>query len=246
MSGLVSEFDERGFVVLDGLLREYAAEDKRQLERLLADLAGQGQQDWNRPGVVLSPPGSATEGRVQKVQGLCQLAPQFLAIFKRPEVVEALGALAGHSEMDFFGTKLFPMYPGGTSVHWHQDNHYFGTASPHIISVGIYLEATDAENGALRAVPGSHKEGQVEHVPGAGDFANGEWAVVEEARAVDVCCTPGTVVLFNALLLHAARPNTSVDRTRFSVFGHFVPKGLDFAWRGEDFSSGKYADRHPL
>lgn len=28
-------------------------------------------------------------------------------------------------------------------MNWHQDCHYFGTASPKIISCGLYLEDTD-------------------------------------------------------------------------------------------------------
>ena len=35
--------------------------------------------------------------------------------------------------------------PEGVSVNWHQDCHYFGTASPRIISCGVYLEDTDEE-----------------------------------------------------------------------------------------------------
>ena len=119
------------------------------------------------------------------------------------------------SGMDFFGTKCFPMRPGGTSVSWHQDNHYFGTSSSQIVSCAVYLEDTDRANGSLRVIPGSHLEGEVPHCPGVGEWANGEWAVVDERRAIDVVCCPGTVVLFNALLLHAAHKNTSDDRTRY-------------------------------
>lgn len=141
---------------------------------------------------------------------------------------------------------FFPMLPGGTSVHWHQDNHFFGTASPHIVSCAVYLEPTDVQNGSLKIVPGSHLEGEVPHCPGKGEWANGEWAEVDEDRAVDVVCTAGTVVLFNALLLHAAHKNTSLNRSRFSVFCHFVPSDLNFTWGEIDFSAGQYSDRYPM
>ena len=61
---------------------------------------------------------------------------------------------------------------------------------------------------------------------------------------VDVPVEEGTVVIFDARLLHAAHPNTSTAATRYSVFGHYVPGDLHFSWRGEDFSRGTYADRH--
>lgn len=242
-------FAEQGYVVLDSVLGASAPEiiGRIQARITAAEEAGDLQEDWNRLGFVLSPKGSVSEGKVQKVQGAALVVPSLLDdIFRLPAVREVVEALSDEPEMDVFGTKVFPMYPGCTSVHWHQDNHFFGTASPHIISCAVYLEPTDMENGALRVIPGSNNEGQVEHGPGEGEWANGEWATVDEGRAVDVACGAGTVVLFNALLLHAAHPNTSASRTRFSVFGHFVPRSLDFEWRGEDFSRGRYEDRHDV
>merc|ERR1712056_162441 len=100
------------------------------------------------------------------------------------------------------------MWPGGQSVSWHQDCHYFGTASPHIVSCGVYLEGADAQNGCLRVVPGSHTCGVVPHAPGAGALAQGEWASVDERGAIDVEVPVGSVVLFNAMLLRAAHKNS--------------------------------------
>ena len=97
----------------------------------------------------------------------------------------------------------------------------------------------------MQVIPRSHLLGAVEHSPGEGEWANGEWATVDEAAAVNVECSAGTVVLFNAMLLHAANKNTSEDRSRFSVFCHYVPSELNFSWRGTDFSAGQYSDRYP-
>lgn len=247
---LLGDFDEQGYVLLDGLFQASAPSiiEKIKVRIAVAEAAGELQEDWNRPGFVLSPKGSASEGRVQKVQAAAVAEPSLLDdIFRSPVLRRIVALLSDDQEMDVFGTKVFPMFPGGTSVSWHQDNHFFGTASPHIISCGVYLEPTDVENGALRVIPGSNKEGQVEHGPGEGEWANGEWAnVVDEGQAVDVTCSAGSVVLFNSLLLHSAHPNTSAARTRFSVFGHYVPRSLDFSWRGADFSRGEYADRHDV
>ena len=96
-------------------------------------------------------------------------------------------------------------------------------------------------------VPKSHLTGSVPHGPGNDEWANGEWAETPDvSQIVDVSCEPGTVVLFNALLLHAAHKNNSKERTRYSLFCHFVPSGLSFGWRGTDFSAGTYADRYPI
>jgi hypothetical protein len=58
------------------------------------------------------------------------------------------------------GTKFFPMWPGGSSVSWHQDCHYFGTASAQIISydpalVRARVHARSAHTRRMRALLGS-------------------------------------------------------------------------------------------
>ena len=139
----------------------------------------------------------------------------------------------------------FLLVAGATSVNWHQDNHFFGTSSSHITSCAVYLEPTNQANGCLKVIPRSHLSGILPHAPGSGIWANGEWATgVNEEEAVQVECEAGSVVLFNSLLLHAANVNETTDRTRFSLFSHFVPRGLDFSWREEDFSYGVFKDRY--
>jgi len=194
--------------------------------------------------------GKPTPGRVLKVQGAALASAAVLEALAAPEVVErvrGLYSLLGQEvpeHVDVFGTKFFPMWPGGTSVNWHQDCHYFGTGSPRIISCGVYLEDTGVENGCLQVLPGSHVRGKLPHRPGAGEWSQGEWVAVEEPGAEDVAVPAGSVVLFNAMLVHGARKNGHASRTRYSVFGHFVPSSLAFAWRGTDFSHGAYKDRH--
>ena len=97
-------------------------------------------------------------------------------------VDEVLRLLPGHTDLDFFGTKFYPMFPnGGRSVGWHQDSHYFGTRNcPTIISAAVYLEATDRENGCLRVIPGTHSNGiEYSHVPGHEKWKQGEWIDVK-------------------------------------------------------------------
>jgi len=161
-------------------------------------------------------------------------------------------------EFDVFGTKFFPVWSGGgRSVDWHQDSHYFGSANaPDILSCAIYLEDTDRENGCLRIVPSSHASGvEYEHVPGVGEWRQGEWisdrsiADIEMQtghQAQDVAVPAGSVVIFDARLVHGAYPNSSPDRTRFSFFAHYCPTNLNFSWRGVDFSFPTYKDRHRI
>ena len=247
MTSLYESFEQNGYIVLEGVLQD-AVSIKKSLEEFMAQPRDDENSDWNSSGFVLGPAHSDGQQRVQKVQSVGLFFPDILdTVFRHEALQKAMNEvspLAGH---DMFGTKFFPMYPGATSVHWHQDNHFFGTASPHIVSCAVYLEETTVANGCLRVIPKSHLSGVVQHDKGEGIWANGEWATdVDESHAVDIIVPPGSIVLFNALLLHAAHVNTSVDRTRFSLFCHFLPSNLEFSWRGTNFSRGAYKDRYPV
>eukprot|EP00755_Sulcionema_specki_P003214 Sspe_Gene.119868::Locus_117013_Transcript_1_1_Confidence_1.000_Length_900::g.119868::m.119868 len=253
----VKSFLEHGYAVYPGLLQ--GDDLKRILDfvdsRILADPDSEGKPDaghWNKQGFLRS---DTVGGRVYKVQGVSKFLPETLdLLFRHPLVVDRVKRLFGEARgmcsddmvIDVFGTKFFPIWPKvGKSVNWHQDSYFFGSDnSPLIISAAFYLEDTDSGNGCFRVVPKSHTTGMHEHKPGEGEWAEGEWMTVEEKDALDVHVPKGTVVLFDARLVHSARPNTSEDRTRKSFFGHYVPHSLQFAWRGTDFSSGAYDDRH--
>ena len=144
---------------------------------------------------------------------------------------------------------MFPQ--GGRSVGWHQDSHYFGTKNcPTIISAAVYLEETTVENGCLRVISGSHNKGiEYKHVPGHAEWKQGEWIDVgaefsEDEKGTYLVIPAGTVVLFDARLVHGAHTNNSSDKTRMSFFAHYCPSSLEFEWRGTNFNRDVYADRH--
>lgn len=182
--------------------------------------------------------GEPISGRLHKVQGVCVAEPRLLALAAHEQITERAAQLLQVEELDVFGTKFFPkLAGGGTSTHWHQDNYYFGTDSPQVLSCGIYLQDADRENGCLRVVPGSHHGGQIvdhQQTPGM----HGSWTTVEEDRAVDLQIPAGTVVLFSANLLHGTSDNHS-DRTRYSTAWHYIPADLPL----DRFPRGTYEDR---
>mmetsp|Transcript_32905 Transcript_32905/g.73855 ORF Transcript_32905/g.73855 Transcript_32905/m.73855 type:complete len:368 (+) Transcript_32905:38-1141(+) len=253
-----SVFWTKGYLAFPGLLSSQAASIQNKMDQMMQD-APEATSDWNAVEaacaafvLAVDECGKTIPGRILKVQAAALGCAAVLEVFRSALVVEKVKELYGFlgqaipEHVDVFGTKFFPMWPGGVSVDWHQDCHYFGTASPRIISCGVYLEDTDEQNGCLRVVPGSHTF-DFDHKPGSGLHAQGEWVTPDAAsQIVDMVVPAGSVVLFNSRLLHAARRNDHATRTRYSLFGHFVPSDLDFSWRGTDFSHGVYPDRHQV
>lgn len=174
---------------------------------------------------------------LHKIQGVCVVEPRVLDLAREPGIVQRVGALIGPN-IDMFGSKFFPLLPGGgTSTKWHQDNYYFDTVSEKIVTCGIYLQDTDVENGCLKVVPRSHLWGPVEHVQDKGTY--GSWVDVDESEAVQLEVPGGTVILFDANLLHGANKNVS-NRSRYSTAWHYLPAEMELG----QFRRGAYADRH--
>eukprot|EP00756_Hemistasia_phaeocysticola_P063383 Hpha_TRINITY_DN6855_c0_g1::TRINITY_DN6855_c0_g1_i1::g.46261::m.46261/K00477/PHYH; phytanoyl-CoA hydroxylase len=260
-------FDENGYLVFPAVLPPSELSRYRGILEGLVKKAEQikEQGDWNATGgltLLNSSDGGVQAGRLHKVQSLCLHEPRMRELIAQPNVHGAVRELIGDAArngLDAFGTKFFPVLPtgkglsGGYSVGWHQDNYFFGTDSSKIVSCGWYLEDTDAENGCLRVIPGSHKAATVaphESAKSSGEDAGkdaGEWIRdVDDTKAVDVKVPAGSCVIFNSLIWHTAHRNSSASRSRYSCFWHFLPSDLQFAWRGVDFSRGKYADRHEI
>ncbi|MEM7031395.1 MAG: phytanoyl-CoA dioxygenase family protein [Chloroflexota bacterium] len=238
----IQAYQQQGYLIFPGLIQGKKLAHYKQVLDTLVERAK--SLSISQDGLNLQPDdeGELIPGRLFKVQGVCVVEPRVLTLAREPEITERVASLIG-SELHMFGSKFFPMLPhGGTSTGWHQDNHYFGTASSHVVSCGIYLEETDETNGCLRLIPGSHLSGElVDHNFGQGTFAHGNWAQVDESQALSVECPGGTVVLFSANLLHGATTNKS-DRSRYSTAWHYIPADLDLA----QFPFGKYKDRHAM
>ena len=168
------------------------------------------------------------------------------------------------SEVDAFGTKYFPVQAGSPgSVSWHDDNYYFGTTRSDTISCVVYLRTIDVKSGCLRVLPGSHRDPSVgsarahlyqpsrQHV---GEYISEETilstlAVGPDGRQrapLDITVTSGSVVLFDANLLHSANANLRDSGLPASerVAFHFIPGDLDTGFRGTSFARGAFADRH--
>lgn len=181
--------------------------------------------------------GAPISGRLHKVQGVCEVEPRILELASEPAIVDRIASLLG-PELDCFGTKFFPKLAGGTSTQWHQDNFYFGTTSDQIISCGIYLQDADLDNGCLQVVPQSHLTGEIaEHQRTKG--MHGSWTQIDNAQAVALPLSAGSVVIFSANLLHGTTDNHS-NRNRYSTAWHYIPGNLAL----ERFPRGGYGDRH--
>ncbi|HEX5732704.1 MAG TPA: phytanoyl-CoA dioxygenase family protein [Blastocatellia bacterium] len=100
-------------------------------------------------------------------------------------------------------------------VSWHQDSVYSGWHLTPSTSAWIALTASRRANGCMRAVPGSHKQGLLNHVNTRDDsnllFRGESVKIVDESQAVDVVLQPGEMSLHQSTIVHGSNPNRSAE-----------------------------------
>lgn len=120
----------------------------------------------------------------------------------------------------------FKMRGNTMDFGWHQDNSY-GELDPYnAISCLTALDDADEENGCLRIVPGSNKEGQIEQSDSRTvDDKAAQVDInleVDESRAVPMPMKAGECLFFNCHTLHQSRGNYSKTRDRRILFLRFA------------------------
>ena len=121
-------------------------------------------------------------------------------------------------ELVIDGTLVFYKPPrDGSYASWHQDSVYSGWHLTPSISAWIALTRSHRDNGCMRAIPGSHKLGLLDHdnVHNDPNLLNrrGERIAVDvdEAKAVDIVLQPGELSLHHTNIVHGSSANTSAE-----------------------------------
>jgi len=128
-------------------------------------------------------------------------------------VLNAIQDVLG-GEILVYGTLVFYKPPQDSGyASWHQDSVYSGLHLTPSTSAWIALTPSNAANGCMRVIPGSHKQGLLNHIT-VGDEANllrrGEQVTtVDETEAADVVLQPGEMSLHHSTIVHGSKPNTS-------------------------------------
>ena len=143
------------------------------------------------------------------------------------ELLNAVESILG-GDLLVDGTLVFYKPPHDASyASWHQDSVYSGWHLSPSTSAWIALTPSHTSNGCLRVLPGSHKQGLLDHDNVLDDpnllNRRGERVktVVDESQAVDVVLRAGEMSMHQSNIVHGSNPNTS-DEPRIGFIVRFV------------------------
>jgi len=145
-------------------------------------------------------------------------------------VLDVMQAVMGENVL-LLSTHFFCKYPEKdpkSFVAWHQDITYWGLEPSEAHTAWIAIDDSDVENGCMRVIPGSHKEGIAPHAKSeaAGNLLsiNQEipYEYVDDSKAVDLILDAGQMSVHDGQVFHASMSNRS-DRRRCGLTVRFIP-----------------------
>lgn len=229
----VRSFQTAGYAVLPGMFSGAVCERLRSeasvlLRRLVAHMDDTGEVDprvtwWRLP---------TGEPYVFKIKPVLDLAPTAQAVARDGKLLDAVGRLLGGSpvlmenkitykqrvtvERPWSSLRLL-----GEQVCKHSDAAYFharGFRDP-IATVAVCLDDVPAGSGPVRVWPGSHLQ-SLPHLPTPDHGPVVPDAYAPDEGSVPLVAATGSVLIWDARLVHASGPNTTRNPRRLLVLGY--------------------------
>lgn len=161
--------------------------------------------------------------------------PELRQVMKDPRVVSALEELQGNEVVGLMSQIFYKQVRSPfASTAWnpHQDNAYPQAEDASYITINIFLQDTDPENGGMYVYPGSHRETILpfEPVPSyeAGKNPGNKITVPGAYQKVDLSIPQGGILFLHGHLIHGSHPNVSKDRNRTLYSCCYATKGKSF------------------
>jgi hypothetical protein len=169
------------------------------------------------------------------------ITSRWLEAAGRPEIVDYTASILG-DDVILWGGQLFckPAHTG-LEVPWHQDGEYWPIEPLSTCSVWLAIDDVTTENGCMRYIPGSHREGRLfpHRHDEREDLVLNQVTVeshFDASTAKDDELQAGEFSLHDVFLIHGSQPNRSSKRRAAFVL-RFMPSSS--LWdRSTDKESG--------
>jgi ectoine hydroxylase-related dioxygenase (phytanoyl-CoA dioxygenase family) len=211
-------YKESGYLVVEGL---FSAEECARYRGHFMDLRANGSYPGDFDGV--DPTSADPLKRYPRMIHMHRWDETSLRWMIDRRINACLTELLGR-EPFAVQTMLYFKPPGARGQALHQDQFYLRVQPGTCMAAWLALDDCDEENGCMRVVPGSHTwpllcttkaDTQV-------SFTDVTVPIPDGAEIRSVIMRAGDVLFFNGSLVHGSYPNTSGDRFRRALIGHYI------------------------
>ncbi len=225
-SGLTADelatFAERGWLLKRALfsparIAQLSDETEGLHERMAANAPDYVHVSWEE-GLPADRP-----QRIRQLMNSERVSPILDAMSRADEMLGVLRHLIGPDIYLFHSKLMMKAAHDGTFTPWHQDWGYwqYGSKRPTHINCMLAIDAADRENGAIRFIDGSHKQGPVDHRHfESTSFSIGLDGGIEDRASTMIEMQPGDAIFFGPLVIHGSGPNRSARDRRANTFAY--------------------------
>ncbi len=200
------QLDEDGFTVLENV---FTVDEMNTLAGRIENL--QRRHEEALQATEGGAEGISRAGEITFTDHLAEQDPAIRAFCERPEFV-ALGTQLLGPDVDlYWNQSVFKQPECAKEFPWHQDDGYTPVEPSPYLTLWLALNDATAENGCISVMPGSHKNGTIEHW----DSPIGRvcYSSDEPDQGIRVPIKAGSLIAFWSLTFHKSGPNVS-DGTR--------------------------------
>jgi phytanoyl-CoA hydroxylase len=209
----VARYHDEGWLVVEGVLD--ASELAAARQRIAEVVAAASSVTQHSDVYDLEPDHRADAPRVRRIKTPHKHFPLFWDLARSPKLVSILTKLLG-SGVRLHGSKINMKAPRyGSPVEWHQDWAFYPHTNDDLLAVGVMLDDTTVENGAMLVLPGTHRGPVYDH-HADGSFCGAmdpTQCDLEFGSAVPTEGPAGSISIHHVRLVHGSAQNTS-DRPR--------------------------------
>lgn len=202
-----AQYCEQGYVLLGSVLSAKQIEAAREEEARFRAAIWRGR----KPSGTLF------------LSQLCHHSEIIRSIATQGAQVEYARQLVGHDLVLWFMqfvTKMPDQGEAKSEFPWHQDNGYADIINPRSnVTIWVALDDVDECNGCVWVVPGSHRQGLLDHRPASAD--NWHLNVPVEGDGIPARLQAGEAIAFTGLTLHRSKYNQT-DKPRRGFFMEYA------------------------
>ena len=148
----------------------------------------------------------------------------FFEISRNKKIISIVKKLVGGTVRFHLGKLNFklPNKKGG-EIAWHQDWAFYPHTNDDLITVGIYLEDCNEENGPLKVIPGSHRKQVFNHHSEKNNFIgkiNTKRSKINVKKNISLMGSAGTVTFFHCRTIHGSGLNYTSNNRPLLLFAY--------------------------
>jgi len=222
-------FQENGYLRIENIFTsqevEELADDLNWLVENWASTNKGWTGSWRK---VYMDENTEKESKLTAMHDLSLYSNNWLRAVTNPTLVQAVSSLLGTPNVELHHSTMHIKPPGtGHPFPMHQDNAFYEHSDDRYIDVLVHLDDTCHENGEIRFLSGSHKNGYLPHITQNEDgtkctphLPTDQWKL---ADTVPVPAKRGDVVVFNIFTVHGSYINQTDKPRRLVRVGYRDP-----------------------